>query len=230
MNRTLLTSAAAVLAMSLAACSGEGNEKRAPDQTAEPVNAVQDAASAVTGAGAATLASLNTSDFVAAAAMSDMYEIESSRMAVGRSQNAEVKKYAQMMIDMHTKTSAELKAAAQGVEDAIIPTALDERRKGLLDNLRGSSPADFDDKYLDQQTVAHTETLAFMEGYARGGDNEKLKAVAVKTAPIVKQHLDEATRLDRETAADDPAGANAPGANGSGAMPKGESGQTQKAE
>lgn len=226
MLRNSLFAAAAVL--SLAACSGEGNEQRAPDQTMEPVNAAQDAASAVTGAGSAALASLNTADFVAAAAMSDMFEIESSRMAVGRSQNADVKRFAQMMIDHHTKTSAELKTAAQGVEDAVIPTELDQRRKGMLDNLRGASPADFDDRYLDQQTAAHTETLAFMRGYAEAGDNQGLKAFAAKGAPIVQQHLDEATRLDRETAADDPAGSNSEGANASGQMPAGESGQTQR--
>jgi putative membrane protein len=219
---------AAGLALALAACSGEGNEQRAPDQTMEPVNAAQDAASVAVGAGAAALASRNTSDFVAAAAMSDMFEIESSRMAVGRSQNAGVKAYAQRMIDEHTRSSAELKAAAQGVEDAVIPTELDERRKGMLDNLRGASPVDFDDRYLDQQSAAHRETLTFMEGYANGGDNPALKAFAAKATPMIRMHLDEAVRLDRVANADDPAGANSEGANGSGQMPAGESGQTQQ--
>lgn len=215
--RPVILTAVAIAAISLAACGGDSQEQRAPDQTAEPVNAVQDAASAVTGAGSAALASLNTADFVASAAMSDMYEIESSRMALDRSRNADIKAYAQMMIDEHAKTSAGLKTAATGVEDAVIPAALDERRKGLLDNLRGASPADFDDRYLDQQTAAHAETLAFMEGYARSGDDDKLKAAAAKTAPMVRRHLDEATRLDRDTSADDAAGASSPSATSPGA-------------
>lgn len=227
MTRTILTASAALASvLALAACSGEGNEQRAPDQTMQPVNAAQDAASAVVGAGSATLASLNTSDFVAAAAQSDMFEIQSSQMAVGRSSNAEVKKFAQMMIDGHTKTSAELKTLVTGVEDAIIPAALDQRRQGLLDNLRGASPADFDNTYLNQQTTSHAETLAFMSGYARGGDNAGLKAFAAKTAPVVQGHLDMARKLD-SNGNDDAAAANSEGANGAGQMPAGESGQTQ---
>lgn len=183
-------------ALAVAACSGEGAEQRAPDQTMAPVNAAQDATAAVVGAGSAALASLNTADFVAAAAQSDMYEIESSKMAVGRSSNAEVKRFAQMMIDNHTKTTAELKTLIAGVEDAVIPATLDQRRQGLLDNLRGASQADFDATYLDQQSNAHREALAVMEGYARGGDNAGLKAFAAKTAPIVKGHLDQVTALD----------------------------------
>lgn len=228
MFRSALAVSAALAALTVAACSGEGNEQRAPDQTMQPVNAAQDAASAVVGAGSAALAALNTSDFVASAAMSDMFEIESSRMASGRAQNADVKRYADMMIAEHTTSSAELATAARGVEDAVIPATLDQRRLGLLDNVRGASPVDFDDTYLDQQIAAHTETLAFMRGYAERGDNPALKAHAAKVAPIVQRHLDEATRIDRETAADDPAGADSEGANGSGQMPAGESGQTQR--
>lgn len=219
MTRILTASAALAAVLALGACSGEGNEQRAPDQENQAVNAVQDGASAVVGAGSAALASLNTSDFVAAAAMSDMYEIESSKMAVGRTKSPEIKNYAQMMIDGHTKTTAELKTLIGGVEDAVIPAELDERRKGLLDNLRGASDADFDNTYLDQQTAAHTETLAFMEGYSRTGENAGLKAFAAKTAPVVNGHLDMATKMDRTTGADDmaksapPAGTTPAGSN-----------------
>jgi outer membrane lipoprotein-sorting protein len=42
-----LTTTVAALSLTLAAC-GQGNEQRAPDQTAEPVNKVQDVAAAGT--------------------------------------------------------------------------------------------------------------------------------------------------------------------------------------
>jgi hypothetical protein len=58
-----------------------------------------------------------------------------------------------MIIDDHKKSSAEMKTILASVQGApALPTELDERRKGMLDNLRGASPADFDDVYLDQQT------------------------------------------------------------------------------
>lgn len=229
MTRTLLTASAALAAvLALAACSGEGNEQRAPDQTAEPVNKVQDVAGAATGVATGATAGLTTATYVPAAAMGDMFEIESSTMAVGRSQNAAIKKAAQMIIDDHKKASAEMKTIVAKVPGApALPTELDERRKGFLDNLRGASPADFDDVYLDQQTAAHHEAELLHRNYAANGDNPELKAFAAKTADIVKGHTEMVTKLDRDTAADDPAGANRPGANGAGQMPTGASGQTQ---
>jgi putative membrane protein len=219
MNRILTASAALAAVLALGACSGEGNEQRAPDQENQAVNAVQDGASAVVGAGSAALASVSTDAYVPAAAISDMYEIESSKMAVGRTKSPEIKAYAQMMIDHHTKTTAELKPLATGVEGVTLPTAPDERRKGMLDNLRGASDADFDNTYLDQQTVAHVEALGVHEGYSRGGDNAGLKAFAAKTAPIVSAHLEQARKLDGTANADDmaksapPAGTAPAGSN-----------------
>lgn len=230
MTRAILAASAAVAAvLSLAACSGEGNEQRAPDQTMEPVNKVQDVTAAGVGVASAATIGRTTAGYVPAAAMGDMYEIESSKMALGRSQNAEVKQVAQMIIKDHEASSAELKKLVAGMQGApALPTELDERRKGLLDNLRGASPADFDDTYLDQQTAAHHEAELLHRTYAGAGDVEPLKAFAAKTADIVKGHTEMVTKLDRGSGADDPAGANSEGANGAGAMPHGESGQTQR--
>lgn len=228
--RTVLVTTAAALALALAACSGEGNEQRAPDQTMEPVNKAQDVAAAATGVATGATAPLTTEGYVTGAAIGDMFEIESSTMALGRSQNAEVKKAAQMIIDDHKKSSAELKALIDGgqVTGVALPTAMDERRKGLLDNLRGASPADFDDVYLDQQTAAHHEAELLHRNYAAQGDVAPLKTFAAKTAEVVKGHTEMVTKLDRGGDADDPAGANSEGANGAGAMPHGASGQTQR--
>lgn len=219
----------ASLALALAACSGEGNEQRAPDQTMEPVNKVQDVAAAATGVATGATAPLTTEGYLMGAAMGDMFEIESSTMALGRSQNAEVKRAAQMIIDDHKRSSAELKTLISGpdVPDVALPTALDDRRRGMLDNLRGASPADFDDVYLDQQTMAHHEAELLHRNYAAQGDIAPLKAFAAKTADVVKGHTEMVTKLDRDSNADDPAGANSEGANGAGRMPHGESGQTQ---
>src|ERR1700709_2335047 len=63
-----------------------------------------------------------TEDFVKEAAMSDMLEIESSKIAQQKG-NAEEKKFAEQMITDHTKTTAELKGMVGGEMMAAIPTA-----------------------------------------------------------------------------------------------------------
>jgi putative membrane protein len=137
-----------------------------------------------------------------------MYEIESSQMALKRSMNPDIKAAAQKIIDDHTAANTALKGLVDsGAAPGPLPTALDERRKGMIDNLKGASAKDFDDRYLDQQTMAHHEALLAFNGYAKTGDNAKLKAFAADTAPKLEHHAEMVTKLDRSTTADDETGA-----------------------
>lgn len=202
-RRLLVPSVALSAAIALAAC-GERNEavEDGPVESASaesglgsnPVsNTVQDAAAGVVGA--ASAAAARTADlYVPAAAVSDMYEIESSKIALQRSQNADVKKFAQMMIDHHTKTTAALKQAAAGA-DVQLPTAMDERRQGLVDNLRQAPAGGFDGVFKAQQIAAHEEALTLHRTYAEAGENAQLKAAAAAAVPIVEQHLTAARAL-----------------------------------
>jgi putative membrane protein len=192
----------------LAACSPKAGEQRAEGQKNEPVNVAQDVAGAATGVATGATGALSTDAFVKDAAISGLYEIEAGKLALKRSMNAEVKSAAQMIIDDHTAADAKLKTlVSAGKAPGPLPTALDERRKGMLDNLQGASAKDFDDRYLDQQTMAHHEALLAFNGYAKAGDNADLKAFAAETAPKLEHHAEMVTKLDRSTTADDEAGA-----------------------
>jgi putative membrane protein len=194
MKRTLMLTAAAAAALSLAAC------QKAKDTTTDvgqspPVNAAQDATSAAVGAtSAATLGSHDTGAFVSNAAQSDMYEIKAGQLASSRGQSAGVKAFGKMMVTEHTAMTNEMKPliAAAGQTP---PAGLDERRQGLLDNLTTAPTADFDKVYLDQQEAAHNEALTLMKGYADAGDDAGLKAGAAKAVPIVQMHLDKVKAL-----------------------------------
>lgn len=174
----------------------------------EPVNAAQDTVGEAVGTATAVVA--NTADaYVTNAAISDMYEIESSKMALERTKSPEVKKYAQMMIDDHTATSKQLKSTLQKAGVKVTPpTALDDRRRGMIDNLKAAKAEDFDTTYLDQQTAAHEEALTLHQGYADDGDNDQLKQLAAKTTPKIQSHLDMVRKLDK-TGVDDKAAKSA---------------------
>jgi putative membrane protein len=75
------------------------------------------------------------------------------------------------------------------------PSDLDQRRQGLLDNLRAAASADFDRIYINQQVAAHKETLTLLSGYAQNGDDAGLKDLATKATPKVQGHLDKAQSL-----------------------------------
>jgi putative membrane protein len=194
----------------LGACSPKSGEQRADGQKNEPVNIAQDVAGAATGVATGATGALSTDAFVKDAAIAGAYEIEAGKIALKRSLSPNVKAAAQMIIDDHSAADAKLKAlVAAGKAPGPLPAALDERRKGMIDNLNGASAKDFDDRYLDQQTMAHHEALLAFNGYAKAGDNSDLKAFAAQTAPKLEHHAQMVTKLDRSTTADDEAGAGA---------------------
>ncbi len=199
MKSTLFTAAALAAAASLAAC----NQAENPGQT-EPVNMAQDVAGAATGLAAGARGAVDTDAFLTNAAIGDMYEIESSRLALERSQSAQVKKAAETIIKDHEAASAKLKAIAAGMGKTL-PTEMDERRKGMMDNLRAADASSFDDRYLDQQTAAHHEAITMFKGYREMGADATLKAFAAEVTPRLEHHVELVGSLDRESPADDTA-------------------------
>jgi putative membrane protein len=193
MTRTILLASAAALA--LAGCNkSEGPETGMGNGAASTM--VEDTASQATGAVTAPMAN-GVEAFVTNAAIGDMYEIESSKLALEKSKNADIKAFANMMIKDHTATTAKLKATLASANVKVTPPAdLDDRRRGMIENLRAAPADGFDKVYLDQQTAAHQETLSLMKSYADDGDVPALKTLAAATAPIVQQHYDHVQKLD----------------------------------
>lgn len=207
MHRAMFLTAAAVAALSLAACNRQGganttaeNTLASPGQT-EPVNQAQDAMGAAVGAtSAAVLGARDTGAFVSNAAENNMYEIQAANVAQQKAKSADVKAFAKTMGADHTTMLDEMKPLATAAGKPI-PSELDQRRKGFLDNLNAASAADFDKTYIDQQVSAHEETLTLLNGYAENGDNADLKAMAAKAAPKVQAHLDRAKSLQSQLGA-----------------------------
>ena len=137
-----------------------------------------------------------TEDFIKEAAMSDMTEIEAAKIAQLKG-NAEEKKFAEMMLADHTKTSNELKAMIPANMKAAVPTALDDTHQKKLAKLRDAKPEDFASEYDSMQVSAHKDAVSLFERYANGGDDPKLKDWAGKTLPALKHHLEMAQMLDK---------------------------------
>lgn len=140
-------------------------------------------------------AALQPGAFVSAVAASDMFEIESSRLALDKATAEPVRKYAQQMIDAHTKSSANLKTAAQAAGQSVNPVLAPEQQ-GNLRMLRGAAETEFDRLYVDRQIAAHEEALRMLEGYTGTAPDDALAAFARKTAPIVRGHLDMARQIN----------------------------------
>lgn len=134
-------------------------------------------------------------NFMRIAAQSDMTEIMTSRLALQRSTNSNVRAFAQRMIQHHTMSSNQLKQLAQqkGVTLPQIPNALGEALMRRLAGLRG---AQFDQAYMAGQVQAHTATEAEYQRYlqSQGGD-PAVKAFASQGVQLVAQHRQTATNM-----------------------------------
>jgi putative membrane protein len=104
--------------------------------------------------------------FVEKAAMSNMAEIELGRLAQERAQDPEVKQFAQMMIDAHTKAHSELQQAASGA-GVTIPSSLDEKHQKNQQKLSNLNGSEFDREYMKLMVKAHKDTQKLLEKRVR---------------------------------------------------------------
>jgi len=147
-------------------------------------------------AGAAT-GSLSKADqkIVMDMARANMAEIEAGKLAQSKSQNDQVKNFAQQMIDDHTKALNDVQALAQS-KGVTLPTDLDAKHKAMAAKLGNMSGDAFDRAYMSQAGVSDHKTVHAMlaRDQSRAKDPD-VKALAAKMLPTVEQHLNSAQQM-----------------------------------
>lgn len=182
-------------ALALGACAQSADDTATSKATAT-------ATTADAGAGAEAAATTDTTasgeaaapaEFVNAAAASDMFEIESGRLAQEKASSQAVKDFGAMLVREHTQSTADLKAAAGEANTPVAPK-MTAKQQADLSALRAAND-DFDGLYKTQQIAAHQQALALLQAQANAGAAGPLKAFAAKTAPVVEKHLAQAREL-----------------------------------
>lgn len=136
--------------------------------------------------------------FVQQATMSDMYEIEAAKIALQRTQSADVRSFAQTMESDHTRSKDQIARAVQDNNlSTPVPKRIDLRHQQLLDQLRHASDADFDRLYVKDQVAAHQEALKVYQHYQPTAQEAALKAAADAGLPMVQHHLEQAKSLQK---------------------------------
>ena len=133
--------------------------------------------------------------FLKAAAEGGNAEVEGSKVAVAQSANADVKAFAQQMIDDHGQAGGELKGLAdqKGVKVSDTPSMTKKTEIKMLSERKGSS---FDQHYADSIGVkAHEDTIKLFQKEVDKGSDADVKAWASKTLPTLQHHLEAAQAL-----------------------------------
>ena len=141
-----------VLAAALAGgCRGSEPDKAPPPAGSAPVGT----------SGEADIKSADK-DFVQGAAITNMAEVEMGRLALQRSTDDNVKKFAQMMIDDHTTALNSLRAVASR-HSIDMPTQVDENHHEKAAELGKKQGLEFDRDYADMMVEGHQSVVDKLE-------------------------------------------------------------------
>jgi putative membrane protein len=146
-------------------------------------------------------------------------DIDAAKVAKSRSQNNEVKEFADTMIRDHTHVNQQAKALVQKLKVKPEPNAtskqiLDGGKKNVarLQKLKG---AQFDQAYVDHEVAYHQQVLDVIKStLLPNAKNPELKALIEKVEPAIQAHLDHAKQLQGKVAS---AGGSSAGGTGSSA-------------
>jgi len=127
--------------------------------------------------------------FLTEAAQGGMAEVELGKLASQKSQNAEVKKFGQMMVTDHSAANTELKALA-AKKNVTIPADMGSTHKSTMDSMSKLTGAEFDKEYVDHMVDDHEEDVSKFQKQADNSSDPDVKAFAMKTLPTLKKHLD----------------------------------------
>lgn len=127
-------------------------------------------------------------DFMNQAAMGSMAEVELGRLALNQAASADVKGFAQQMIDDHSKATGELKQLAQG-KKVMLPPEVSPSHKQIMEKLSKLKGAEFDSEYVRAMVEDHVKDVTAFGAVAQNATDADVKAFAAKTLPTLQEHL-----------------------------------------
>ena len=132
---------------------------------------------------------MTPAEYVTAAGASDLYEITSSKVVLETTQDPKLRAFAQMMIQDHTKSTADVKAAAARSRVKVPPAKLNPLQQELVTELRAERGPARDAAYIAQQKASHGQALNVQKAYAMEGTAPVLKTTAAAIVPVVEHHV-----------------------------------------
>jgi len=141
-------------------------------------------------------------------AQADMAEIAAGKLAQQKASSPEVKKYGEHMVQEHTKMLQEGTQLAQkkGVQP---PREPGKKHQSAMKKLEGLSGEEFDRQYISQMVKDHDEVMKLAQKTAKDTKDPELKAHVEKGSPHIKEHLEQARKIQASLGASAGAGKGA---------------------
>ena len=134
---------------------------------------------------------LDTKTYVQAAAIGDLFEIESSKLVAERSQEPAIRSFAMTLIADHTQLHNKLRRIlAEDGQTAVLPDRLDAPHMEMLVRLENTAGSDFDRLFVQAQLAALKEAMRIHEAYKNTGTDKDLVAYAGEALVVIRRHHD----------------------------------------
>ena len=128
-----------------------------------------------------------------------MAEVHLSKLAQ-KSENPDVKSFADRMVLEHTGTNEQLTAIATGL-GMDMPKTLDSEHEKMREKLAAIHGKAFDEQYMRAMVEDHNKAVRLFQQEERTGHNADLKQFAQKTLSTLEEHqkmaLDVSRRLSQ---------------------------------
>ncbi len=146
---------------------------------------------------------LNDAEIASAAVTANQIDVNYGKIAIKKSKNADVKKFAQTMIDDHSGVIDQAMALAKKLGVTPKTNALTEQllqgEKETAKKLNSLSGKKFDKAYIDNEVAYHEAVIAAVKNVLiPQTQNAQLKDLLVKVAPVLDHHLTMAKKAAAE--------------------------------
>ena len=129
--------------------------------------------------------------FVEAVINADNYRAKAGGLAMKKSPSPDVRDFGRALWVEFDRRHTQLAVGA-------VPTTISPPYLFVIDELLPVTGDEFDRQFIAQQTASLTQALALAQAYARFGDDFDLKEYAARSAPKIKERLDQVLAIETQ--------------------------------
>jgi putative membrane protein len=149
---------------------------------------------------AASAQSINDAQIASIVVTANQVDVDAGKLAASKSSNAEVKKFAELMVTDHTGVNKQAVALVTRLkvtpEDNDTSKSLKAGGDKNLETLKGLTGKAFDKAYVDHEVAYHQAVLDAVDTtLIPNASNADLKALLVKVRPAFVAHLEHAKHV-----------------------------------
>jgi putative membrane protein len=138
------------------------------------------------------------SEYLVAAAETNLSEIEIGKLAQTKGTNAHVKEMGKMLETDHSKALSELQALAAKKSVSLPGVVTDDGKEHYADLNGKAAGNDFDKKFADMMVDGHEDAISKMEDASKNATDAEVRTWAGAQLPTLRMHLEHAKKLQDE--------------------------------